>query len=61
MHLKILILIKLLAEDANLVNLQLEQVRLRSLLYYRRLLKILAGLDSESLQGLVPAFQTEFV
>ena len=49
MHLEILILIELLAEDANLVNLQLKEVRFRSLLYYRRLLKCLAGLDSESL------------
>ena len=66
MNLHILLFIELLAEYPNLIDLQFEQVRLRVLFNYlrllkRRLIEDLAGLNSESLQGLVPALQTQSI
>jgi len=66
MNLHILLFIELLAEYPNLIDLQFEEVRLRVLFNYlrllkRRLIEDLAGLNSESLQGLVPALQTQSI
>lgn len=66
MNLHILLFIELLAEYPNLIDLQFEQVRLRVLFNYlrllnRRLIKDLAGLNSESLQGLVPALHAQSI